>query len=875
MAFASMKNSGCWLRQVFTLLSATILACFLTNQKAVASDQINREGINVDEARHLLTRTGIGASAQEIIELVGLPRGAAIDRIIDGMQSEPHIPMPEWVSLPPPHYHAQPDRDEQARRQFNRDRNAELSQLRTWWVSNLLQTNSPQTERLVLFWHDLFATDYKGTGRQSLAMARQNQTFREYGFGSWQVLLKKMIRDPALLFYLDADSNHKRAPNENLARELMELFVLGEGHYDEFTVREAARALTGMGVARLHNQSFRLKTWAQDRDPKTLFNQTAEFDADALIERLLAQPAASRFLATRFWHALVADDPPPSSWVDTVAERFRQSDHELSVLYRTVLQSDEFWAKENRGRIIKSPVDLIVGTARTLDFPKTQWQNMAQWQAALGMNLFSPPNVGGWKEGEAFVSTGRYHQRLQLLKVMMRRSLKQSTPNQIATSTSGNESLGNMNNMGPEMADSESSETISTGSMSMDGPTNMLVDTESRSMQMQVASDQTNKLLELELILAAEDYRGPVHYSVKLLNGKQNLWDSGRQKFHAGHDTEMFGRIDGAENASWSSQIFTLDSMLFSQADTIRLDFLNDAAGADGDRNLYVKGIRIDDHWRPSSDAIQHSGCPPKMPADQGNLYCQGYLLFNLDRTEHNLDSLPHWRASAAHLLWSRWDNEKSVGRIEIVLDDVVTPDKLYHTVRFNLVKRHQQPPMLELDSFGCWPSCIESWPKRAWVNEHFEPHKGIALPWIESDARRWSDKFEHADQFNALDASAQTMIASLWKSMPVILEQLQKTNRGHNKRKVLRTMLSLLKQPSVAIENTPYDNSAEVFDINIRYAPPKPVIPSPVDPFVKISSLPLLKDELERTNLALQELLLPLLAHDDVSTSPSNNSDR
>ncbi|CAN0489948.1 unnamed protein product, partial [Hapterophycus canaliculatus] len=146
--------------------------------------------LSTDDVRHLLMRTGFGARAADVVKLQGLSRQRAINRIIDGISTEPDLPMPDWVSRPLPLYHARQDMEPEERAIFNKQRDAELVQLREWWILNILQTSSPQTERMVLFWHDLFATDYRSLGKQSLAMARQNQTFRMRGFGSWELLIK-------------------------------------------------------------------------------------------------------------------------------------------------------------------------------------------------------------------------------------------------------------------------------------------------------------------------------------------------------------------------------------------------------------------------------------------------------------------------------------------------------------------------------------------------------------------------------------------------------------------------------------------------------------------------------------------------------------
>jgi len=241
-------------RALVVILSVIALGCAqvasTANPPAAAPDPVvpgafspNQIPLSLDDARHLLSRTGIGVAPVDLQRFMSMDRQQAIDTVMAEFVDVPATPMPLWTEQALPLYHARQNMDANTRATFSAARDAELAQLRQWWTIEMLQTSSPQTERMVLFWHDLFATSYYGTDQQSLAMARQNRTFRSMGMGSWEALLKAMIRDSALLEYLDSGSNHKDSPNENLARELLELFTLGEGNYEESTVREAARAI--------------------------------------------------------------------------------------------------------------------------------------------------------------------------------------------------------------------------------------------------------------------------------------------------------------------------------------------------------------------------------------------------------------------------------------------------------------------------------------------------------------------------------------------------------------------------------------------------------------------------------------------------------
>ena len=180
-------------------------------------------------------------------------------------------------------------------------RDREMGEFRLWWVKEMIETPSPQTERLVLFWHNHFVSTYPALDEQSTSLARQNLMFRRQGSGNFRLMLKEVIRDAAMLNYLDNDNNKRNAPNENLARELLELFTLGEGNYDEHTVKEAARALTGYRTNKLRDLSFEISPWDQDRGLKNILGSWGFHDGDDLIDLILEQPSSSEFITRKFW----------------------------------------------------------------------------------------------------------------------------------------------------------------------------------------------------------------------------------------------------------------------------------------------------------------------------------------------------------------------------------------------------------------------------------------------------------------------------------------------------------------------------------------------------------------------------------------------
>ena len=355
-----------------------------------------------DDARHLLNRTGFGAQPREIAEYAALSRTEAVERLLAGMSRSARTPPPEWASeaIVPPR---------QLRQASPEERKAFLAQeirrgfdLRTWWLEEMLQTRSPLTERMTLFWHNHFVSSQQKV-RYTKLMYEQNVLLRRHAGGNFGQLLHAVAKDPAMVIYLDSASNRKGKPNENFAREVMELFTLGEGRYTEADVREAARAFTGWSIDP-DSGDFRWRPALHDEGTKTVLGKTGNFDGDAVLDILLSRPPTAEFVVTKLWREFVSPEPDAAE-VRRIAQKFHLSSYETKVALRELFLSPAFWAPENRGALIKSPVDLVVGTMRALDFQVGDPLPLALVVAQLGQNLFSPPNVKGWPGGEAWINS--------------------------------------------------------------------------------------------------------------------------------------------------------------------------------------------------------------------------------------------------------------------------------------------------------------------------------------------------------------------------------------------------------------------------------------------------------------------------------------
>jgi len=275
--------------------------------------------------------------------------------------------------------------------------------LKGWWVFRMLCGPDPLTERLTLMWHDHFATSNLKVNDLSL-MRRQNETLRSLCRAPFGQLLHAMLGDPALLIWLDAPDNTKGHPNENLSRELMEIFTLGVGHYSEEDVKQAARALTGW---RLVGDDVRFIPTRHDPGVKSILGRTGAFDADDLGRLLLEHPAASRRLAWRLCHEFFGEGAVNQAAIEGLANGLRARALDIGWGVATVLRSRLFFDTSNLGNRVSSPIDFVIGAVRALEVldPPPSTPVLADWCARLGQDLFDPPNVNGWPGGRAWITT--------------------------------------------------------------------------------------------------------------------------------------------------------------------------------------------------------------------------------------------------------------------------------------------------------------------------------------------------------------------------------------------------------------------------------------------------------------------------------------
>jgi uncharacterized protein (DUF1800 family) len=373
--------------------------------------------LGMADARHLLSRTGFAASEAELATFAALSRGEAADRLLRGATKAAVTPPPKWVDDPFVPLSRLRSASAEQRQALLRKNIEQGLDLREWWFREMLSTPSPLTEKMTLFWHNHFATSQQKVRLTSL-MYRQNVLIRRNALGNFGTLLHEIARDPAMLVYLDGAQSRKEQPNENFAREVMELFTLGEGHYSEKDIKEAARAFTGWSIDR-DDGTFMFRRFIHDNGTKTVLGKSGNLDGDQVIDILLAQPQTARFITGKLWREFVSPTPDAAE-IDRLAGIFRDSGYDTGKLMRAMLTSDAFYAPENRAALFKSPVEFVVGTLKTFDIEPPSLRPFVFASALLGQNVFSPPNVKGWPGGEAWINSSTLLGRKQLVDRLFR-----------------------------------------------------------------------------------------------------------------------------------------------------------------------------------------------------------------------------------------------------------------------------------------------------------------------------------------------------------------------------------------------------------------------------------------------------------------------
>jgi hypothetical protein len=281
------------------------------------------------------------------------------------------------------------------------------TQLRAWWLLVMIDGKHPLREKLTLFWHNHFATSYAKVQRTQL-MFEQNLLLRKHALGKFRPFLLDMSRDTAMLKWLDSNQNVKGAPNENFAREVMELFSLGVGNYTEKDIQEAARAFTGWHVdSRIEEDedSFMFKPVLHDDGSKTVFGRTGNWNGDDIVRFCCDKPDCATFLVGKLYSFFISETRPPAKLLEPLAERFRKSDYDIADVVRVMLGSRLFFSEHAYRKRVKWPVEYVLGAVRATSRGRVPVADFSDPLAQMGQVLFAPPNVKGWRTGTDWLNS--------------------------------------------------------------------------------------------------------------------------------------------------------------------------------------------------------------------------------------------------------------------------------------------------------------------------------------------------------------------------------------------------------------------------------------------------------------------------------------
>ncbi len=359
-------------------------------------------------------------------------REKAVDSLLNPKEALDAFPLPEWCNKERALADARmrieqfqdarkmkegmtPEEADKAKRMafqdFQKENRRHALEGQGWWFNRILKTSAPLREKMTVFWHDHFATSIQKV-KQPVLLMMQNGLFREHAFGSFKDLTQAIVRDPAMMLYLDTQRSSKAMPNENFAREVMELFTLGEGNYTEEDVKEAARAFTGFQLNRFTGDVTQSAS-AWDGGEKEIFGKSGKYNGRDVVNLIFQKDACAKFMVGKLWE-FFAYEKPIDIAMDDLAETFRKGNYEVKPVLREIFLSKEFYGEEAMASQIKCPIQYLVQMLKELEMDSAPLGFPIIGQTQLGQVLFMPPNVAGWDWGKAWINTNTLLTRYNL-----------------------------------------------------------------------------------------------------------------------------------------------------------------------------------------------------------------------------------------------------------------------------------------------------------------------------------------------------------------------------------------------------------------------------------------------------------------------------
>ncbi len=372
-------------------------------------------------SHHLLTRTGFSSDPHLSTAIKHLKYEQAVDYLLNHTHKVAQSLAPTFDNLNPdniPYKTLSLQQKQMIRRQMRQ----QIKSLQAWWIKEMITTESPLTEAMTLFWHNHFTSSAKKVKHPKL-MLQQNELLRLHATGNFRQLLQAIAKDPAMVIYLDNHKNKKGSPNENFAREVMELFTLGEGYYTENDIKQAAIAFTGWRVNRKKGR-FQFSKKNHDSQAITVLGKNISTtnlrSGEQVLEALLEHPQTAIYLSTKLYKHFISYDRLDQDTILFLADTLRHHNYDIKPWLKALLLSKAFKQEQQKGSLIKSPIDLIVGTFRTLSLAVDDAKQLAKASAKMGQELFNPPNVKGWPGGTNWITTHSFLIRRNTINKIMR-----------------------------------------------------------------------------------------------------------------------------------------------------------------------------------------------------------------------------------------------------------------------------------------------------------------------------------------------------------------------------------------------------------------------------------------------------------------------
>ena len=363
---------------------------------------------NIKQLKHLYSRAGFGLRFEDLSTMQNVSVKTAVKKLFDIDSNDAVLN----VVASTDDYTSMLKGDAPARKMFMQQQRQQEKDLNIAWITRMSTTNAPLQEKMTLFWHNHFACR---TNKAQFAQ-QLNNIQRSNALGNFRTLLFQVVETPAMLQFLNNQQNIKGHPNENFARELMELFTIGRGNYTENDIKESARSFTGYGFNRMGE--FVNRPFVHDNGEKTFMGKTGNFNGEDIMNALLQKKETAHFICNKLYKYLV-NETPDTAHVNAMADVFYNANYEIKPLLEYVFTADWFYDDKNTGNLIKAPVEFLVGLNRQFYITYQRPEVLLQFQHVLGQVLFYPPNVAGWPGGRNWIDSSSLMYRLKIPSTLL------------------------------------------------------------------------------------------------------------------------------------------------------------------------------------------------------------------------------------------------------------------------------------------------------------------------------------------------------------------------------------------------------------------------------------------------------------------------